>query len=200
MEKILKIFTKKKLFFIILVLLIFVFCTQIFSQDNGKNAPQEQNIDVINKNLSDQNTVTEKKDSNSIASFFLRTLIVLIILVVIYFFIKYRFSKSVENKLTDKNFSILLKQQISKNISLAVLEFFGSYYIISIGNDINILEKIENQETIDAIKLEAGKEQPKKTFLEYLGFSATKSENSNVILKFNQLKKKMNNIKKRNSQ
>ncbi|MCR4421144.1 MAG: hypothetical protein GYA61_05270 [Spirochaetales bacterium] len=198
MEKILKIFTKKKLFFIILVLLIFVFCTQIFSQDNGKNAPQEQNIDVINKNLSDQNTVTEKKDSNSIASFFLRTLIVLIILVVIYFFIKYRFSKSVENKLTDKNFSILLKQQISKNISLAVLEFFGSYYIISIGNDINILEKIENQETIDAIKLEAGKEQPKKTFLEYLGFSATKSENSNVILKFNQLKEKMNNIKKGN--
>lgn len=198
MEKILKIFTKKKLFFIILVLLIFVFCTQIFSQDNGKNAPQEQNIDVINKNLSDQNTVTEKKDSNSIASFFLRTLIVLIILVVIYFFIKFRFSKSVENKLTDKNFSILLKQQISKNISLAVLEFFGSYYIISIGNDINILEKIENQETIDAIKLEAGKEQPKKTFLEYLGFSATKSENSNVILKFNQLKEKMNNIKKGN--
>jgi len=198
MEKILKIFTKKKLFFIILVLLIFVFCTQIFSQDNGKNTPQEQNIDVINKNLSDQNTVTEKKDSNSIASFFLRTLIVLIILVVIYFFIKYRFSKSVENKLTDKNFSILLKQQISKNISLAVLEFFGSYYIISIGNDINILEKIENQETIDAIKLEAGKEQPKKTFLEYLGFSATKSENSNVILKFNQLKEKMNNIKKGN--
>lgn len=198
MEKILKIFTKKKLFFIILVLLIFVFCTQIFSQDNGKNTPQEQNIDVINKNLSDQNTVTEKKDSNSIASFFLRTLIVLIILVVIYFFIKFRFSKSVENKLTDKNFSILLKQQISKNISLAVLEFFGSYYIISIGNDINILEKIENQETIDAIKLEAGKEQPKKTFLEYLGFSATKSENSNVILKFNQLKEKMNNIKKGN--
>ena len=72
MEKILKIFTKKKLFFIILVLLIFVFCTQIFSQDNGKNTPQEQNIDVINKKLSDQNTVTEKKDSNSIASFFLR--------------------------------------------------------------------------------------------------------------------------------
>jgi flagellar biogenesis protein FliO len=200
MGKIIKNFTKKKLFFTFLILLFFISTIQIFSQDNGKNPSQDQNIDVINKNLSGQNNVEQKKESNSIASFFLRTLIVLLILIVIYFFIKYRFSKSLENKATDKNFSIMLKQQVSKNISLAVLEFFGSYYIISIGNDINILEKIENQETIDAIKLEAGKEQPKKTFLEYLGFSNTKGENANVILKFNQLKEKMNNIKKGNKE
>ncbi len=180
------------IFFFILVVLIIN--TNIDAQQD--NSEEKDNLKVINENLTTQPQDNREKNSNSLTSFFIRTVIVLLILIVIYLFIKFRFSRSSQSENTDKHFSILLKQQINRNTSLAVLEFFGSYYIISIGNDISILEKIENQETIDAIKIQAGKEMPKKTFFEYLGLSQNRLEKVVVMNKFNELKEKLNNIKK----
>ncbi|MFN3411931.1 MAG: hypothetical protein ACK4YF_07225 [Exilispira sp.] len=193
MRKINLIYRKKKLFIIILVIIILsIFNITVYSQEN-------QITEEINKNLATQNQNENSQKNNSSSAFFIRTLLVLIFLLILYFFIKYRFNKTTENKSTKKYFSILFKQSISRNISLAVLEFFGSYYIISIGNDINILEKIDNQEIIDFIKLEASKEQPKKTFLDYLGFPQDKIDSKTVISKFNELKDKMSKIKKGNT-
>mgnify|MGYP001268898314 CR=1 FL=1 len=199
MSKFKKYFTKQKYLFLFSIFLLFFSSLIIIGQENNNNI-DDKNLNDINKNLSIQNETKEIRNSNSIAAFFVRTLIVLLILLIVYFIVKYRFSKSIDDKNKNNHFSILLKEQISRNVYLAVLEFYGSYYIISIANDINILEKIENQEIIDAIKLDAGKEQPKKTFLDYLGLGSNKNDNSNALLKFNQLKEKMNNLKKGNKE
>lgn len=193
MRKFNLIYRKKKLFIIILTIIVLsIFNITIYSQEN-------QITDEINKNLASQNQNENPQKNNSSSAFFIRTLLVLIFLLILYFFIKYKFNKTTENKSTKKYFSILLKQPISRNLSLAVLEFFGSYYIISLGNDISILEKIDNQEIIDFIKLEVSKEQSKKTFLDYLGFPQDKIDSKTVISKFNELKDKMSKIKKGNT-
>lgn len=194
--------SKKSLFFIFLFLIIFSNIL-LYAQDNNKNNSNQnnqidENINTINQNLTDTEKTQNKNNSNSIASFLLRTIIVLIILAISYFIIKYRFSKANLDKKSKKNFNIILQQPISRNLSLAVLEFFNTYYIISIGSDITILEKLENQEIIDAIKLESSKEIPKKTFLEYLGLSQTGEEKVNILNKFDQIKEKMSKIKKGN--
>jgi len=194
--KIKKNFTNKKFLVLFLMFLIFISTTNLYSQDDKY---LNKNLDQINKNLSTQTENKEQKDRSSITSFFIRTVFVLLILAIIYFVIKFRFARSIEEKKQDKYFSIILRQQINRNLSLAVMEFFGSYYIISIGNDISILEKIESQEIIDTIRLEAGKEMPKKTFFEYLGFPQNKSDKVNVLDKFNEIKEKINNIKKGNT-
>ncbi len=189
-------YSKKKFYIFFLILLLLFLNLNLFGQQSDGQKQQESIIKDINQGLENQKSTETKQNNNSIVSFFIRTLIVLLILVIAYLLIKYRFSKTIENKNSDKYFNILLKQQISRNLSLGILEFFGSYYIISIGTDITILEKIENQEIIDSIKLEAGKEQSKKTFFDYLGISTEKVEKSKVIVKFDELKEKMTKLKK----
>lgn len=189
-------YSKKKFYIFFLIIFLLLLNLNLFGQQSDGQKQQESNINAINQSLENQKSTETKQNNNSIVSFFIRTLIVLLILVIAYLLIKYRFSKTIENKNSDKYFNILLKQQISRNLSLGILEFFGSYYIISIGTDITILEKIENQEIIDSIKLEAGKEQSKKTFFDYLGISTEKVEKSKVIVKFDELKEKMTKLKK----
>ena len=82
------------------------------------------------------------------------------------------------------------------------MEFFENYYIISIGTDINILEKVDNQELIDLIKLESSKKSEKKSFLEFLGLSSSSNidDKKSVTQSFNNLKQKIGRIKKGNQQ
>jgi len=190
--------------------MIFSFTANILSQNTDTSststAPSEEEsiTKQINENLKGTGSTDDRKnqEKTSFFSIFLRTAIILLVLIGIYLFFKYKYSKKSDKKLPDKIFNILFLQPVAKNISIGILEFFENYYIISIGTDINILEKVDNQELIDLIKLESSKKSEKKSFLEFLGLSSSSNidDKKSVTQSFNNLKQKIGRIKKGNQQ
>jgi len=190
--------------------MIFSFTSNILSQNadtsSTSTAPSEEEsiTKQINENLKGTGSTDDRKnqEKTSFFSIFLRTAIILLVLIGIYLFFKYKYSKKSDKKLPDKIFNILFLQPVAKNISIGILEFFENYYIISIGTDINILEKVDNQELIDLIKLESSKKSEKKSFLEFLGLSSSSNidDKKSVTQSFNNLKQKIGRIKKGNQQ
>jgi len=190
--------------------MIFSFTSNILSQNTDTSststAPSEEEsiTKQINENLKGTGSTDDRKnqEKTSFFSIFLRTAIILLVLIGIYLFFKYKYSKKSDKKLPDKIFNILFLQPVAKNISIGILEFFENYYIISIGTDINILEKVDNQELIDLIKLESSKKSEKKSFLEFLGLSSSSNidDKKSVTQSFNNLKQKIGRIKKGNQQ
>ncbi|HOV45716.1 MAG: hypothetical protein KBG82_01950 [Spirochaetes bacterium] len=203
---------QKKMFFlsIFIIIMIFSFTSNILSQNTDTSststAPSEEEsiTKQINENLKGTGSTDDRKnqEKTSFFSIFLRTAIILLVLIGIYLFFKYKYSKKSDKKLPDKIFNILFLQPVAKNISIGILEFFENYYIISIGTDINILEKVDNQELIDLIKLESSKKSEKKSFLEFLGLSSSSNidDKKSVTQSFNNLKQKIGRIKKGNQQ
>ncbi|HNV43283.1 MAG TPA: hypothetical protein PKH20_00895 [Exilispira sp.] len=203
---------QKKMFFlsIFIIIMIFSFTSNILSQNadtsSTSTAPSEEEsiTKQINENLKGTGSTDDRKnqEKTSFFSIFLRTAIILLVLIGIYLFFKYKYSKKSDKKLPDKIFNILFLQPVAKNISIGILEFFENYYIISIGTDINILEKVDNQELIDLIKLESSKKSEKKSFLEFLGLSSSSNidDKKSVTQSFNNLKQKIGRIKKGNQQ
>jgi len=190
--------------------MIFSFTSNILSQNadtsSTSTAPSEEEsiTKQINENLKGTGSTDDRKnqEKTSFFSIFLRTAIILLVLIGIYLFFKYKYSKKSDKKLPDKIFNILFLQPVAKNISIGILEFFENYYIISIGTDINIVEKVDNQELIDLIKLESSKKSEKKSFLEFLGLSSSSNidDKKSVTQSFNNLKQKIGRIKKGNQQ
>lgn len=203
---------QKNMFFlsIFIIIMIFSFTSNILSQNTDTSststAPSEEEsiTKQINENLKGTGSTDDRKnqEKTSFFSIFLRTAIILLVLIGIYLFFKYKYSKKSDKKLPDKIFNILFLQPVAKNISIGILEFFENYYIISIGTDINILEKVDNQELIDLIKLESSKKSEKKSFLEFLGLSSSSNidDKKSVTQSFNNLKQKIGRIKKGNQQ
>ncbi|HQQ18806.1 MAG TPA: hypothetical protein PK520_01825 [Exilispira sp.] len=203
---------QKKMFFlsIFIIIMIFSFTSNILSQNTDTSststAPSEEEsiTKQINENLKGTGSTDDRKnqEKTSFFSIFLRTAIILLVLIGIYLFFKYKYSKKSDKKLPDKIFNILFLQPVAKNISIGILEFFENYYIISIGTDINIVEKVDNQELIDLIKLESSKKSEKKSFLEFLGLSSSSNidDKKSVTQSFNNLKQKIGRIKKGNQQ
>ncbi|HPO61066.1 MAG TPA: hypothetical protein PLN45_05900 [Exilispira sp.] len=203
---------QKNMFFlsIFIIIMIFSFTSNILSQNadtsSTSTAPSEEEsiTKQINENLKGTGSTDDRKnqEKTSFFSIFLRTAIILLVLIGIYLFFKYKYSKKSDKKLPDKIFNILFLQPVAKNISIGILEFFENYYIISIGTDINILEKVDNQELIDLIKLESSKKSEKKSFLEFLGLSSSSNidDKKSVTQSFNNLKQKIGRIKKGNQQ
>jgi flagellar biogenesis protein FliO len=190
--------------------MIFSFTSNILSQNADTSSTsttpsdEESITKQINENLKGTGSTDDRKnqEKTSFFSIFLRTAIILLVLIGIYLFFKYKYSKKSDKKLPDKIFNILFLQPVAKNISIGILEFFENYYIISIGSDINILEKVDNQELIDLIKLESSKKSEKKSFLEFLGLSSSSNidDKKSVNQSFNNLKQKIGRIKKGNQQ
>ena len=203
---------QKKMFFLLIfiIVMIFSFTSNILSQNTDTSststAPSDEEsiTKQINENLKGNGSADDRKnqEKTSFFSIFLRTAIILLVLIGIYLFFKYKYSKKSDKKLPDKIFNILFLQPVTKNISIGILEFFENYYIISIGSDINILEKVDNQELIDLIKLESSKKSEKKSFLEFLGLSSSSNidDKKSVNQSFNNLKQKIGRIKKGNQQ
>jgi len=203
---------QKKMFFLLIfiIVMIFSFTSNILSQNTDTSststAPSDEEsiTKQINENLKGTGSADDRKnqEKTSFFSIFLRTAIILLVLIGIYLFFKYKYSKKSDKKLPDKIFNILFLQPVTKNISIGILEFFENYYIISIGSDINILEKVDNQELIDLIKLESSKKSEKKSFLEFLGLSSSSNidDKKSVNQSFNNLKQKIGRIKKGNQQ
>ncbi|HQM89252.1 MAG TPA: hypothetical protein PLI56_03875 [Exilispira sp.] len=203
---------QKNMFFlsIFIIIMIFSFTSNILSQNTDTSststAPSEEEsiTKQINENLKGTGSTDDRKnqEKTSFFSIFLRTAIILLVLIGIYLFFKYKYSKKSDKKLPDKIFNILFLQPVAKNISIGILEFFENYYIISIGTDINIVEKVDNQELIDLIKLESSKKSEKKSFLEFLGLSSSSNidDKKSVTQSFNNLKQKIGRIKKGNQQ
>jgi flagellar biogenesis protein FliO len=203
---------QKKMFFLLIfiIVMIFSFTSNILSQNTDTSststAPSDEEsiTKQINENLKGTGSADDRKnqEKTSFFSIFLRTAIILLVLIGIYLFFKYKYSKKSDKKLPDKIFNILFLQPVAKNISIGILEFFENYYIISIGSDINILEKVDNQELIDLIKLESSKKSEKKSFLEFLGLSSSSNidDKKSVNQSFNNLKQKIGRIKKGNQQ
>lgn len=203
---------QKKMFFLLIfiIIMIFSFTSNILSQNADTSSTsttpsdEESITKQINENLKGTGSTDDRKnqEKTSFFSIFLRTAIILLVLIGIYLFFKYKYSKKSDKKLPDKIFNILFLQPVAKNISIGILEFFENYYIISIGSDINILEKVDNQELIDLIKLESSKKSEKKSFLEFLGLSSSSNidDKKSVNQSFNNLKQKIGRIKKGNQQ
>lgn len=201
---------KMLILLIFIIIMIFSFTSNILSQNadtsSTSTAPSDEEsiTKQINENLKETGSTDDRKnqEKTSFFSIFLRTAIILLVLIGIYLFFKYKYSKKSDKKLPDKIFNILFLQPVAKNISIGILEFFENYYIISIGSDINILEKVDNQELIDLIKLESSKKSEKKGFLEFLGLSSSSNidDKKSVNQSFNNLKQKIGRIKKGNQQ
>ena len=201
---------KMLILLIFIIIMIFSFTSNILSQNADTSSTsttpsdEESITKQINENLKGTGSTDDRKnqEKTSFFSIFLRTAIILLVLIGIYLFFKYKYSKKSDKKLPDKIFNILFLQPVAKNISIGILEFFENYYIISIGSDINILEKVDNQELIDLIKLESSKKSEKKGFLEFLGLSSSSNidDKKSVNQSFNNLKQKIGRIKKGNQQ
>jgi len=167
----------KSFFLILIVLLTVTFSNFTFTKTNATNTTIEETNIQTNQFLEQFYRNEDEKNRKKIKTPnpFFTTIKVLFYLFILggggFLLVRWFIKKTSIPQSEDSQFvEVILTKMIGLNAYIHVVKILNEYYILSQSNELRLIEKITNKETIDFIELNKEKMKPKDSkFIDILG-------------------------------